>query len=160
MSDEFSTEDEFPTEGRLVGVDYGTVRVGLALSDPGQSFASPLETYTRASLEQDAMRFRRLVDEEHVVGFIVGLPVFSSGDESPKSREAREFGKWLSEATKLPVRFYDERYSTAHAEQILELSGATSKRRKENRDKLAAQILLAAYLESNRSDSEPGALED
>jgi len=152
--------DSFPSKGRLIGVDYGTVRVGLALSDPGQSFASPLETYTRQNEDQDVRRFCQLVEDEQVVGFIVGLPVFSSGDESPKSREAREFGKWLTEKTNLPVRFYDERYSTAHAEQILEFSGATSKRRKKNRDKLAAQILLAAYLESNRSEGAPGALDD
>jgi putative Holliday junction resolvase len=153
--------DEFPTEGRLVGVDYGTVRIGLALSDPGQSLASPLETYTRQNPVQDARRFRRLVEDEQVAGFVVGLPVYNSGDESPKSREAREFGKWLTETTELPVRFYDERYTTAHAEQILAISGATSKKRKKTRDKLAAQILLSAYLESNRRDDHvPGELEN
>lgn len=153
--------EEFPTEGRLVGVDYGTVRIGLALSDPGQSLASPLETYTRQNPDEDARRFRRLVEDEEAVGFVVGLPVYNSGDESPKSREARAFGKWLAETTELPVRFYDERYTTAHAEQILAFSGATSKKRKKNRDKLAAQILLSAYLESTRRpDVHPGALDD
>jgi putative Holliday junction resolvase len=153
--------DEFPLEGRLIGVDFGTVRIGLALSDPGQSLASPLETYSRQNPEQDARRFCRLIQDEEVVGFVVGLPVFNSGDESPKSREAREFGKWLTETTTLPVRFYDERYTTAHANQILEFAGVTSKKRKKQRDKLAAQILLSAYLESNkRPDVEPGALDD
>lgn len=131
------------------------------MCDAGQSLASPLETYTRKTIDRDAERFRRLVRDEEVVGFVVGLPVFSSGDESPKSREARRFGEWLASTTGLPVCFQDERYSTAQAEQILDFSGATSKKRKKNRDKLAAQILLSAFLESNRANGgTPGPLDD
>lgn len=147
----------------MIGVDYGTVRIGLSMCDAGQTLASPLETYTRQTIDRDAERFRRLVRDEPVVGFVVGLPVFPSGDESPKSREARRFGAWLAETTGLPVRFHDERYSTAQAEQILEFSRATSKKRKKNRDKLAAQILLTAFLESDRGsddDASPGPLDD
>lgn len=156
-----SQHKEFPTQGRLVGVDYGTVRIGLAICDAQQLLASPLETYVRRNIQHDAERFRRLVREEAVVGFVVGLPVFPSGDESPKSREARQFGEWLSETTKLPVRFYDERYTTAQAQQILEFAGATSKKRKKNRDKLAAQILLTAYFESDQTrEQPPGSLDE
>ena len=84
----------------------------------------------------------------------------TSGEESQKSFESREFAKWLGEITKLPVCLYDERYSTAQAEALLQDAGLTSKRRKERRDMLAAQILLAAYLESGRTNAVPGALED
>ena len=86
-----------PQQGRVAGIDFGTVRIGIAISDPGRSIASPLENYTRQGLEQDARRFRRLVAEENVALFVVGLPVHLSGQESRKSQEARQFGKWLQE---------------------------------------------------------------
>ena len=81
-----------------------------------------------------------------------------SGDESQKSHEARQFAAWLATETSLPVRLFDERYTTAHAEAALLEAGFTKKRRKERLDKLAAQILLAAYLESSRTDEPPTAL--
>jgi putative holliday junction resolvase len=151
--------DALPRTGRLAGIDYGTVRIGVAITDPDQKLASPLENYTRRGLVADAAWFRQLAASERIVGFVVGLPVFASGDESPKSREARQFGRWLAEWTGLPVRLFDERYTTAQAEALLIEAELTSKQRKQRLDKLAAQILLATYLESARHEAEPGALE-
>jgi putative Holliday junction resolvase len=150
--------DALPRSGRLAGIDYGTVRIGVAITDPEQRLASPLENYTRRSPASDAAWFRQLAVQERIVGFVVGLPVFGSGDESPKSREARQFGQWLVESTGLPVRYFDERYTSAHAEALLIDADYTRKQRKQRLDKLAAQILLAAYLESSRGDESPGAL--
>lgn len=152
--------DSLPRSGRLAGIDYGTVRIGIAITDPSQSLASPLEILTRRDKFQDERYFRRLAEQERLAGFVVGLPVHTSGKESQKSFESREFAKWLGEVTGLPVCLYDERYSTAHAEALLQDAGLTSKRRKERRDMLAAQILLAAYLESGRNAEPPGGLED
>lgn len=147
--------------GRVVGVDYGTVRIGLAMSDPGRRLASPLENYTRRDKAADAARFRRLVEEEKVALFVVGLPVHTSGHESAKSLEARRFGQWLTETTGVPVEYYDERYSSAEAETWLLGAELTSKQRKKRRDMLAAQIILAGYLESAaKGAAEPGPLED
>lgn len=150
-----------PREGRLAGIDYGTVRVGISISDPRQSLSSPLENYTRRDKTADAARFRRLAEEERIVGWVVGLPVYASGDESAKSREARAYGEWLAEVTGLPVAYYDERYTSYEAEQWLGMAKMTSKQRKARRDMLAAQILLANYLESPRDECDvaPGALE-
>ena len=150
--------DALPRTGRLAGIDFGTVRIGVAVTDPQQLLASPLEIHTRRGAVADAAWLTQLVEYEKLVGFVVGLPVHTSGDESHKSREARQFGKWLEEQTGLPVRFFDERFTTAHAEALLLDAKLTSKRRKERLDKLAAQILLAAYLESSRTAGEPGAL--
>jgi putative Holliday junction resolvase len=150
--------DALPRSGRLAGIDYGTVRIGVAITDPEQRLASPLENYTRRSPAIDAAWFKQLATQERIVGFVVGLPVFGSGDESPKSREARQFGQWLGELTGLPVRYFDERYTSAHAEALLIDADYTRKQRKQRLDKLAAQILLAAYLESSRGDEAPGAL--
>ncbi|MGI8977592.1 MAG: Holliday junction resolvase RuvX [Pirellulaceae bacterium] len=152
--------DILPRSGRLAGIDYGTVRIGIAITDPAQSLASPLEILARGDLAQDERYFRRLAEQERLVGFVVGLPVHTSGDESQKSFEARQFSKWLGGVTKLPVVLFDERYTTAHAEALLQDAGLTSKRRKARRDMLAAQILLAAYLESGRNAEPPGGLED
>lgn len=141
-----------PRQGRLAAIDYGTVRIGVAISDPDQKLASPLENYTRRGEAQDAAWLKSLTASERIVGFVVGLPVHTSGHESQKSHEARQFGKWLGELTGLPVQFFDERYTSAHAEALLLEAGFTTKRRKERLDKLAAQILLTAYLESSRGE--------
>src|SRR3972149_2628086 len=147
--------------GRVAGIDYGTVRIGIALSDPPRRIASPLETYIRRNPELDAQRFRRLVKEEEVTLFVVGLPVHLDGYESPKSLEARQFGQWLTEVTGVEVVFFDERFTSIQAENLLLDSGMTQKRRKKRMDMLAAQIMLSAFLESSgHGDHQPGALDD
>jgi putative Holliday junction resolvase len=147
--------------GRVAGIDYGTVRIGIALSDPGRSIASPMETYTRRNPELDAQRFKRLAEDEEVALFVVGLPVFLDGRESPKSVEARQFGQWLAEVTGVPVDFFDERFTSAEAENLLLDADMTKERRKKRIDMLAAQIMLSAYLEScGRGRHGPGSLDD
>lgn len=149
-----------PTEGRLVGVDFGTVRIGIAISDARQTLASPLDNYTRGSKDQDNEYFRRLVSEETLVGFVVGLPVHMSGDESQKSQAARAWSKWLADVTGLPVDFYDERYSSAIANDLLAFGQLTKKQRQRRRDMLAAQVILASYLESDRRSGTQAPLGD
>ena len=77
---------DFPTPGRLAAIDFGTVRIGIAITDPSRNFASPLENYNRSDLRGDERRFQRLVEEEDIVGFVVGLPINTDGRETPKSR--------------------------------------------------------------------------
>ncbi|MCA1626659.1 MAG: Holliday junction resolvase RuvX, partial [Acidobacteria bacterium] len=102
----------------------------------------------------------RLASEERIDRFVVGLPVHISGGESQKSREAREFGAWLQQTTGVPVEFFDERYTSAEAEELLLAAGLTKKRRKERLDQLAAQIMLTAYLESGtRGQQSPESLD-
>ena len=149
---------ELPRTGRLAGIDFGTVRIGVAVTDPEQRLASPLENYTRRDQAADADWFRQLAANESLVGFVVGLPVHTDGRESRKSAEARQFGQWLAVATGLPVRFFDERYTSSQAESLLQEAGLTSKRRKERLDKLAAQLMLTAYLESSRRGENSEAL--
>jgi putative Holliday junction resolvase len=136
-------------KGRVAGVDYGHVRIGIAISDPERTIASPLENYTRRGPEADAQRFRRLAAEERIVLFVVGLPLHLDGQESQKSGEARQFGAWLGEATGVPVEFFDERFTSHEAEQLLMAAELTKKRRKKRMDMLAAQIILTAYLEAH-----------
>ena len=79
--------------GRVAGVDFGTVRIGIALSDAGRRIATPLETYARRTVELDARHFRSLAAAEQITLFVVGLPVHLDGRESRKSQEARAFGR-------------------------------------------------------------------
>jgi len=152
--------NDFPATGRVAGLDYGHVRIGVALSDPGRTIASPHANYTRRGEEGDARFFRELVAAEELVGFVVGLPLHTDGRESEKSREVRRFATWLESVTGLPVCFYDERFTTREAGYLLGEAQLTKKKRKQRLDKVAAQLLLAAFLESNRSDTQPGPLDD
>ena len=146
---------------RLLGVDYGQVRVGLAVSDPDRKFAFPLTIYERRDSVRDAAYFRALITEEDVGGLVVGLPVHLDGREGQKAVEARTFGTWLAAATQVPVVFYDERFTTVQAESALWAAGLTHKRRKERRDKVAAQMLLQAYLDAGcPPETAPVALDD
>jgi len=152
-------EAPMPVAGRLAGIDFGTVRVGIAVSDPGQRIASPWETYVLRGSEVDARHFQGLAEEEQLVGFVVGLPVHMSGDESQKSREARRFGAWLAAATGLPVCFHDERLSTREADGLLAAARAKARRHRALRDMLAAQVILSSYLGSSRGAA-PEPLDD
>lgn len=143
-----------PAAGRVAGVDFGTVRIGIAVSDADRKIASPLENYTRRGTEQDARWFRRLIDEHEVVLFVVGLPLHMDGRESEKSLEAQRFGDWLAETTGLPVEYFDERLTSHEAERLLIDAELTHKRRKKRLDMLAAQIILRGYLESGSGERE------
>ena len=133
---------------RIAGIDFGTVRIGIALADTEVGIASPHATHTRQNADLDARFFRGLVDEEAISKFVVGLPVHLDGRESQKSREARAFGDWLGQTTEVPVDYFDERFTTSEADQLLAAGELTNKKRKARRDQLAAQIMLTAYLES------------
>lgn len=145
---------------RIAGIDYGTVRIGIALADLEVGIAGPYETYARRSEEQDAAYFRKLATEERLSRLVVGLPVHLDGNESQKSRQARQFGAWLEQVTGVPVEYFDERFTSTEAEAILGEAQLTKKRRKARVDQLAAQIMLTAYLESGaRGQQTPGDIE-
>lgn len=137
---------------RLLGVDYGSVRIGLAVSDAERRLASPLAVYERVGRERDAEYFRALTEAEEIGALVVGLPVHGDGREGQKALEARSFGAWLAETTGLPVRFWDERFSTVEAESALWQAGLTHKKRKARRDRVAAQIILQSYLDAGCPD--------
>lgn len=142
---------------RIAGIDYGTVRIGIALADLDVGIAGPHETYTRRNAEQDAAYFRQLVADERLTRLVVGLPVHLDGNESQKAREARAFGIWLKQITGIPVEYFDERFTSTEAQAILGHAQLTKKRRKARVDQLAAQIMLTAYLESGaRGQQTPG----
>ena len=146
---------DFPAEGRLMGVDHGEKRVGIAVSTYERNIASPLDNYTRHGDGPDRHYFLEMIREYTIVGIVVGLPVHMSGDEGEQARRCREYGRWLQEITGLPVRFHDERFTSALAEQQLQAASLTSKKRKSRRDKLAAMHILQSYIDADDPEAKP-----
>lgn len=134
--------------GRVAGVDYGRRRIGVAVCDAERILASPLcVRQTTGDRDADAAFFRKLAADERLVGFVVGLPVHADGTDSAMSMEVERFGAWLAATTGLPVEFQDERYSSREAAGMLAGIGLTRGRKKERADAVAAQVVLASWLE-------------
>ncbi len=145
-----NADSEFPRRGRLLGIDYGTKRVGVAVSDHYQKIASPLHNYQRQTRRADEHFYRSAVAEYEISGLVVGLPIHISGDESEKSAEARKYAAWLGKITKLPIAFQDERYSSAQADAAMMQANLNSEQRHARIDMVAAQILLQEYMDRRR----------
>jgi len=132
---------------RILGIDFGTRRVGAAVSDSRRSIASPLEVYQRRDPAQDARHYHALVAEEEVALAVIGLPVHLGGHEGASAALARAWGGWFADVTGLEVRYYDERYTTVDAEASLIAAGTRRAKRKDLRDMLAARLLLQNFLD-------------
>ncbi|QDT52603.1 Putative Holliday junction resolvase [Caulifigura coniformis] len=146
---------DFPGEGRLLGLDFGTVRIGVAISTPEQTIASPMEIYARRNERLDTAYFQTLIKENRIAGAVIGLPMHVNGDEGESAQLAREFGRWLTAITNRPVTFWDERYTSAVAADMLRDAGVARSKRKQRLDMLAAQILLQSYLDEQIRRREP-----
>jgi putative holliday junction resolvase len=145
---------------RILALDFGTRRVGAAVCDPERSMAFPLEVYDRRGPDLDARHYRDLAAANDVERIVVGLPIHTTGREGRLATAARSFGDWLAEVTRLPVVYFDERYTSIEAEQRLIDARLTRQKRKALRDKLAAQIMLQSYLDAGcpQAPAPPGAL--
>ncbi|HEY2825679.1 MAG TPA: Holliday junction resolvase RuvX, partial [Gemmatimonadales bacterium] len=134
---------EPPREGRLVGLDWGERRIGVAVSDELQTVARPLATLTR----RDGKRFPMQQLRVHLaaltpVGIVVGLPLDGAGREGPSARAARAAGALVAQKSGLPVAYIDERMSTARAHAIRREVGAGAPKDRGEIDQAAAAILL------------------
>ncbi|MBL6707247.1 MAG: Holliday junction resolvase RuvX [Planctomycetaceae bacterium] len=151
---------QVPDEGALFGIDFGTKRIGIAISNPEQTMSMPLENYTLRKPDLDAVWLRQLARGYGVRGLVIGLPVHMSGDEGGKAKQAREFGRWAAEATGLPVTWWDERYSSSVADMRMDQSGVSKNRRKNKRDQLAAQVILQSFIDAEDRDAPPSSFTD
>ena len=141
-----------PSSGRLISVDWGEVRIGLALSDESQFLATPLETLVRRPGKRFPMpRFTALVAEHAPVGVVVGLPLTGEGVEAASALAARELAGQIAARTGLPVELWDERMSTARALGLIREQGGSTRGRREDVDSLAAAVLLQHFLDSRRA---------
>lgn len=136
--------------GRVLAVDPGTVRVGLAVSDPLRITAQPLEVVAAA----DAVRrVVELCDELDIEEIVVGLPTTERGEEGESARLARLLGEEIASATGRPVTAVDERYTSRIAETALIEGGMRRRKRRGSVDKVAAAVILRTYLDRFREES-------
>lgn len=133
---------------RILGLDLGTRRIGVALSDPTGMVASPLLTLPHRSLRRDVERVAALCREYGVEGIAVGWPRNMDGTSGPAARQAEEFARALRRAVSVPVDLWDERLSTAAAERVLLQGDVRRDRRRDLRDRVAAALILQAHLDA------------
>jgi len=138
--------------GRVLALDWGEVRIGLALSDPTQLLATPLDTLVRRRGKRFPMQaFLGIVETHHPVGLVVGLPLTPDGLEEESAIAARTLAADVERKTGLPLEFWDERMSTARALAAIREQGGTTRGRREDVDALAAAVLLQHWLDSRRN---------
>ena len=132
---------------RLLGIDHGDSRIGLAISDELGSFAHPYRTLQSGARVMDEIR--GIVERERISGIVIGLPKNMDGTIGPSAAKAKSFGEQLSQvipATK--ILFWDERLTTREAQRVLHAAGKNTKQSKKMIDQVAAQLLLQNYLDS------------
>jgi putative Holliday junction resolvase len=140
--------------GRLLGVDWGERRIGLALSDESQTLAQPLATLTRRSGKRFPMKdLLAELDRHDVAGIVVGLPLEASGAEGAPARAARSLAADIAQRSGRPVELVDERFTTARVRQAVREMGGKTKGRAADVDALAATLLLQHFLDSRRGSS-------
>jgi putative Holliday junction resolvase len=159
------TRSERPS-GRVLALDVGERRIGLAISDPDGRVAVPLETLERRDEDADLRALASLVEREDVQVVVVGLPLSMDGSVGPQAERTQEFARRLAEAIAWPVEMWDERLSTVAAQRALAPQDPAGRRRRHPqraseqrralerrqgaRDALAATLILQAYLDSRR----------
>jgi len=134
--------------GRVMALDVGKVRVGVALSDPLGYTAQPLLTLWRKSRGEDLRSLLRLIRKYEVVKIVVGNPLHMSGDVSPWAAKVQEFAEKLRNRTGLPVELWDERLSSVAAHEILDEAGRDRRDRKYVIDQVAAVVILRGWMEA------------
>ncbi len=137
--------------GRIMALDVGDVRIGIAISDMMGIIANPLETYTRkGNLSIDAKYIADLATSREVSLFISGLPLGLNGQENEQTTKTRMFIDELSKQSAIPIEFMDERFTTLSAERVLIQGNVRRENRKKVIDKVAATIILQNYLDKKR----------
>jgi putative Holliday junction resolvase len=138
-------------ERRILGLDVGERRIGVALSDASARLASPLTTIGAVPQAQAVERIGRLCAENEAVAVVIGLPLTLRGEVGPQAQAVQRFAAALGQAVDLPIHFFDERLTTAAAEQLLREMGVKPEKRRLQIDQVAASIILQDYLDQQRN---------
>ena len=145
LTEEFAAA--LPDAGKLAGLDVGTKTIGIAICDAGWHFAGPLETIRRTKFTQDLASLRRIVEAEHAVGLVIGLPLNMDGSDSPRTQSVRAFARNLA-PLELPILLWDERWSTQAVERAMIDADVSRARRAERVDALAAAHILQGAIDA------------
>lgn len=146
----FELQQLAATQGKLLGVDFGDTRTGLAVCDPSRLLASGIGYVSPGGIEKTADAVAELAKEQRVVAVVVGLPVNMDGTEGARAARCRKFAHMLTERLALPVAMFDERMTTMTASRYLNETNTRGKKRKTVIDTLSAQIILQNCLDRLR----------
>ena len=130
---------------RILSIDFGKIRIGLAISDPLKIIARPLMVLKNNG-EDSLKKIAEIISENHVEKIVIGLPLNLEGEETIRSGEVRKFADALKSKTDVGIEFWDERYSSIEAEEVLKELGYTVKESRSNVDKIAAAVILKNFL--------------
>ncbi len=136
---------------RILGIDFGERRIGLALSDPLGKIASPFLTFDTRADGDFYQRIEQLIEKENVSQIVLGMPRNMDGSIGKKGKEVLEFSKKLSLRLKIPITFWDERLTTVESLRVLRDAGAKLRKHKDKVDMLSAAFILQAYLDNHRA---------
>lgn len=135
---------------RIMSVDYGEARTGLAISDNSEFLASPIGTITEYNMQKLAEKIADIAKERQAGELVVGLPINMNGTYGPRAEKCREFGALLESLTDIPVVMWDERSTTVTAHNILNQNNVRGKKRKAIVDTVASVVILESYLNYRR----------
>ena len=142
--------------GRLMGIDYGRKRIGVATTDPERIIATPYETVAgTGSVRGDAQRMAELAEELEIDEIVVGLPLKMDGTEGDQAKVARRLGDRLARITSLPVHYFDERLTSYAADSVLRAAEMNRRARRARQDKVAASIILKGFIQAQRGGGPP-----
>ncbi len=151
MENQNTLPPEPPRVTRILAVDHGSRRIGLAVTDELGVTAQGLPTLHRTTKRNDFDHLRRTLKQYNVVEIVVGLPLRMSGEQGTQSEKVEAFAEELRARFKLPVHLFDERLTSVEANRLLDETDISDRRRKEVVDRLAAVLILQAFLESRAS---------
>lgn len=139
-----------PAKVRALGLDIGSVRIGVAVSDPSGRVASPIAVLDARRIERDITELQHLVEDYEIERIVVGLPLTLAGEEGPQAADVRSAASRLSAGLAVPVEFHDERNSSAEARRSMREGGMSDKQQRGSLDKVAAAIVLQGWLDARR----------
>lgn len=142
-------EHNFEKKGRVMALDVGSKRIGVAISDATRTIAGSYGVIQRKSRQEDFARYRRIISDEEVTLLIVGLPTRSDGSDSTIAAWIRDYTTAFSQTTAIPIEFWDESFTSMQAEESLALRGKRGKKAKERVDAVAAAFILQSYLDAH-----------
>ena len=145
-----STESDLPEVaafGRIMAIDLGEKRIGIALSDPAQQWSKSYGVIKRTSRAADFNKYKNIITEQKVVLVVMGLPLYLDGTDSDQTRWVRHYSAELAQQIDVPLVFHDETNTTIAAKESMQARGLTRKKRKQQVDAVAAALILESYLE-------------
>ncbi len=137
------------TYGRVMSLDLGEKRIGIAISDPARIIASPHMVMKRKSRADDFARYAQLIQDQDVNLIVIGLPITLAGHEGQRSAWVRDYAEALGRAIDTPIVFWDESLTTVAAIEALQAQGRRGKKLKDRVDAVAAALILQSYLDAN-----------